>query len=276
MSLGTDALKEYVPLTPMERIKQFPSTRGVYVICNTINLKRYIGSSVDIKGRLLTHYNDLLKNKHHNKHLQSAVNKYGIENFYPSVLDHYSEYPLHEVEMNLIDGLKTFSRNFGYNIAVPGKPPSLKGVPKTQSHNIKNSLAKKGCLNPNYGKRPNQVAIDKLIQFNISTRKEYVFISPSNEVVRFKGLAEFCKANNLNQSNMCLVAQGKQNKHKGWTLYPKRLFEYNYKRKLSDSQINQIIELYSNKAKNQKELAIMFGVYPGAIRNVLIKSKIIK
>lgn len=50
---------------------------GVYEIVNTVNGKRYIGSSIGLVCRLREHLNLLRRCKHHNKHLQSAFNKYG-------------------------------------------------------------------------------------------------------------------------------------------------------------------------------------------------------
>lgn len=54
---------------------------GIYIIRNKINNKCYVGSSVKIRTRLNWHYNILLKKEHPNKHLQSAFNLYGTENF---------------------------------------------------------------------------------------------------------------------------------------------------------------------------------------------------
>lgn len=54
---------------------------GIYIITNTINGKTYVGSSSRCNGRLYDHKRFLLNNDHQNSHLQSAVNKYGINNF---------------------------------------------------------------------------------------------------------------------------------------------------------------------------------------------------
>lgn len=46
------------------------------------------------------------------------------------------------------------------------------------------------------------------------------FIAPDGTVYApVHNLALFCKDHNLQKSNMCLVAAGKQQAHKGWTLY---------------------------------------------------------
>ena len=53
---------------------------GIYkIIC--INDKFYIGSSVNIEGRLKYHIRFLKRNKHTNKRLQKAWNEYGEKNF---------------------------------------------------------------------------------------------------------------------------------------------------------------------------------------------------
>lgn len=54
---------------------------GVYIIFNTANEKYYIGSSHDIKRRLIRHFSDIKCERHHCIHLSRAVKKYGKEKF---------------------------------------------------------------------------------------------------------------------------------------------------------------------------------------------------
>ena len=54
---------------------------GVYKILNIINLKYYIGYSINIDKRFKQHKKALENNKHLNILLQRSYNKYGIENF---------------------------------------------------------------------------------------------------------------------------------------------------------------------------------------------------
>jgi len=54
---------------------------GVYLILNTKNGNRYIGSTVNLGERWRIHYYDLCHNKHANGHLQNAWNKYGESTF---------------------------------------------------------------------------------------------------------------------------------------------------------------------------------------------------
>ena len=57
------------------------NTSGIYAIVNTLNNKKYVGSSSDIRKRYRQHYNELSKNSHINIHLQRAFNKYGESHF---------------------------------------------------------------------------------------------------------------------------------------------------------------------------------------------------
>lgn len=54
---------------------------GICAIVNTLNNKKYIGSSENLRKRYRQHFNNLNKNKHANTHLQRAYNKYGASVF---------------------------------------------------------------------------------------------------------------------------------------------------------------------------------------------------
>lgn len=64
---------------------------GIYAIVNSLDNKKYIGSTGTLRKRFRQHYAALVKGTHANCHLQRAVNKYGIDKFYfeeyPSVMD---------------------------------------------------------------------------------------------------------------------------------------------------------------------------------------------
>ena len=59
---------------------------GIYKILNKINNKVYIGSATDIRKRWRDHKWYLNHNIHHNSHLQSSWNKYGVEAFEFTIL----------------------------------------------------------------------------------------------------------------------------------------------------------------------------------------------
>ena len=55
--------------------------QGIYCIENSINRKRYIGSSKNIYSRLHSHKHKLLNGTHENCILQNSVLKHGLDNF---------------------------------------------------------------------------------------------------------------------------------------------------------------------------------------------------
>lgn len=61
---------------------------GIYSIFNYVNGKRYIGSSKELYNRFYEHLYNLRNQKSHNKHLQSAWNKYGEDAFIFEVLEY--------------------------------------------------------------------------------------------------------------------------------------------------------------------------------------------
>lgn len=90
---------------------------GVYMIKNNVNNKIYIGSSKNINKRWLAHKFILNNKKHCNKHLNSAWNKYGEDNFIFSVIEYEELDKLIEREQHYIDYYDTTNKNIGYNIA---------------------------------------------------------------------------------------------------------------------------------------------------------------
>lgn len=92
-----------------ERVNIFRNC-GVYIINNKINNHNYIGSSVNIKKRFSRHKTELRNNKHPNKYLQRAWNKYGEDNFEFSIVEHYS-YP-DEIRKREIKNINVFGGDY--------------------------------------------------------------------------------------------------------------------------------------------------------------------
>jgi group I intron endonuclease len=86
---------------------------GIYSIVNNINNKKYIGQSRNIKRRIYNHKYELRKNKHFNKHLQRAWNKYGEEHFSFEVICECSTDEINEKEKYYIELYDSFLN--GYN-----------------------------------------------------------------------------------------------------------------------------------------------------------------
>lgn len=90
---------------------------GIYMILNTSNNKKYIGSSKNIYQRWNIHKKELNKNKHHNQYLQFSWNKYGKENFEFSIIEITTMENLIAQERYWCSILDTHNSNKGYNIA---------------------------------------------------------------------------------------------------------------------------------------------------------------
>ena len=122
---------------------------GVYLISNNVNGKCYVGSTIHLDQRRKQHFSRLEHNKHVNKHLQNAYNKYGREAFEFEVLeiidiDDSIKENLLMREQFWIDNLKpaynilpVAGSNLGYHHTKETKQKisnSTKGVKKSESH----------------------------------------------------------------------------------------------------------------------------------------------
>lgn len=89
---------------------------GIYQIRNLTTNKFYIGSAVNISKRFTQHRDDLRKNRHDNKYLQNAWNKYGEADFSFDVLEIAAKDDLLRLEQAWFDWTDCCNRNKGYNI----------------------------------------------------------------------------------------------------------------------------------------------------------------
>lgn len=110
---------------------------GVYAIVNSLDNKKYIGSTGDLRKRFRQHYSALVRKNHPNIHLQRAVNKYGIDKFYFIVLERCENIQdtLLLIEQKYIDELGD------YNICtVAGKTTGIKGKGHLLSEKQRNNI----------------------------------------------------------------------------------------------------------------------------------------
>ena len=112
---------------------------GIYCIENMVNEHKYIGQSINLKDRLYGHKTKLKHNKHPNRHLQFAVNKYGMENFKFYIIEECDIPQLDERERYYISLYKTNNPEFGYNIE-PGGSRDLKTMSDETKLKISESL----------------------------------------------------------------------------------------------------------------------------------------
>jgi group I intron endonuclease len=111
---------------------------GVYEIRNTVNGKRYVGSSSKIEIRIREHKSRLTKGNHKNRHLQNAWNLYGAGCFVFSIIEYCEVEIITEREQFYID-----TWNPEYNIAINAQHAAL-GLRISDEHKKKIGASKVG------------------------------------------------------------------------------------------------------------------------------------
>lgn len=94
---------------------------GIYCIENTINNKKYIGLSRDIRRRWNEHKSDLRNGHHENIYLQREWNIYGEENFQFDIVELCDPFIICDRECYYISTYKTLSHEGGYNLTNGGE-----------------------------------------------------------------------------------------------------------------------------------------------------------
>lgn len=114
--------------------------KAIYSITNLINGKLYIGQTSNLDNRWFQHKNQLQQNKHTNKHLQNAWNKYKEENFKFNIIKECSDKDdLNKLEKYYIKINNSNNENFGYNLTSGGEGFRLNDSVKRQM-----SISKRG------------------------------------------------------------------------------------------------------------------------------------
>jgi group I intron endonuclease len=116
----------------------------VYTIVNTINGKRYIGSTTNFTKRKNTHLNFLKRNKHHSTHLQRSFNTHGEEHFLFEIITECFECELRKTEQFYIEFFKP-----EYNVSKSTIAP-MQG----RKHSQKTLLKMKGRRGPTGKRKP--------------------------------------------------------------------------------------------------------------------------
>lgn len=117
---------------------------GIYRIVNVVNGKLYVGSSTDVKYRLWRHRHELLLNKHENRYLQNAWNKYGELSFIFEILFYCKKEKLLQREQEMIDYYQS-ANGKGYNLcSVAGNCLGIKRSKSTREKMRGNTNGKGG------------------------------------------------------------------------------------------------------------------------------------
>lgn len=199
--------------------------KGVYKISNVLDNRVYIGSSINVIGRLAEHKRDLKNNCHHNIHLQRFVNKYGLDKLNFNLFEECDNYL--EREQYYLDTLDNL-----FNTSISATAPML-GKKHTKESLKKISEASKGKNNAMYGRKRKQSVIDKMQEArwkngaskyerlkrlaNLPNRKELIIKNGGGVTMRCFSLSHASSIIGVTQQSVS-GAINRKAKCKGWVI----------------------------------------------------------
>lgn len=131
---------------------------GIYSIKDTINNRIYIGQSVNVKIRLISHKSNLKAGKHKNVYLQRSYDKCNGEGFEFEVIEYCSIDELDEREKYWIEKYQSNHRDKGYNIQSGGHDG--------HTWNDEAKAARRGSGNPMYGHHHSDEFVKRIRMIN--------------------------------------------------------------------------------------------------------------
>ncbi len=135
----------------------------IYVIENTINNKKYVGQSIDLKSRWKNHCSGRWTGV---SLIDAAIQKYGRDYFELVILEACQNInELNKKEIFWIKELESLSPN-GYNLETGGR----KGEIVNKITKSKMSAARKGPNNPMFGKKHSKETIEKMRNAKLGKR----------------------------------------------------------------------------------------------------------
>lgn len=117
---------------------------GVYKIVNLVTGRVYVGSSVNIELRCLSHKSLLRRKKHYNMYLQRSWNKYGEKVFKFSIIEKCGKDKLEEREQYWVDWYKANGKVYNVRVECVVNNRGVKTGPCSELKKLKLSKANKG------------------------------------------------------------------------------------------------------------------------------------
>lgn len=157
--------------------------KGIYCIINTINYKRYIGStSESFKKRWTFHKWELNNNKHKNNHLQNAWNKYGSKNFEFIIIEILQEKFL-EKEQTWID-LYDFNKLYNINPNATGGTQFSEDIIKKRAET---NTKRYKLLTDKYKLwKENKLSDNELTEYELNQFMYWKNLKPWNKGIKYK------------------------------------------------------------------------------------------
>lgn len=192
---------------------------GIYSVTNLINGKRYIGKSEsNVLYRLNMHKN------HHksNRHLQDAINKYGIDNFRFEILEFCEPKLCADRERFYIEKFDSFKN--GYNSTTGGEgesgwhlePEAIEKTAKVHRGKVLSEHTKQLLSQSHKGKQISQDLKNHFSQMYIGEGNPFYGKHHTQETK--KKIAEFHKRSNLSKSAIQNLSKktSDRNKNRFW------------------------------------------------------------
>lgn len=171
-------------------------------------------------GRWQKHLRRLVHKIHPNSHLQNAWNKQNGNEFRLEIIEQCPPDQLFEHEQKYLDIAKTeldkcYNKSFiagGIEMTNAVKEK----IRRYRTGKIHSDESKRKMSLKRTGKSPSNKGIPMSLELKDKHSKNWVFRSPTNEIVHIRNLNKFCKENGLHCGHMQEVFIGKHNHHKEW------------------------------------------------------------
>lgn len=233
----------------------------IYKITNIINGKLYIGQTrKTIEERFKAH----IKNarRHVNRYLYDAMNKYGYDNFVPSLIEECDDILLDEREIYWIQLYNTTDKNIGYNMTSGG------GGGDTWTNNPHKAETSKKISEHNKGRHFFSPEFHKKI-VELAREKNTIKVDENDlktDIKNFMSIEDICKKYNISRRTF----YHKCKQMFGMTpteLRGDRLTHSNtLKIHLDINQINT----YLKENKTLKEMATLLNVSEETVRKTIV------
>ena len=210
---------------------------GIYKITNKITSKIYIGSSIDVRRRIMKHKSLLRRGKHHSKYLQNSWDKYGEEAFvFEKILEVKDKTRLLEFEQEFINDLEP-----EFNMC----PTAGNRLGFKFSEETKSLLAEKSRGNKNFkGRKHSEGTREKM-------RKAHLGKKMSAEA----------------REKMRVANLGRKRPESDKKKISETMKKQKWRRAIDDEKILEIREKLAN-GQSQRSLAKEYGVDRGVIKRI--------